>query len=127
MKQYKLKTCFVLFILLSCKASPAQSLTENIRLNQLGFYPHANKVAVIVGNVSANDFYIITADKKDTVYKGQLSVSRQSANSSLTTKIADFTALQNEGSYIMHVPDLGYSYQFKIADNIHHSVAVASL
>ncbi len=127
MKLYKLKTYFVLFILLSCKALTAQSLTENIRLNQLGFYLHANKIAVVVSNISANDFYIITADKKDTAYKGQLSTSRQSTNSSLTTRIANFSALQKEGIYIVYVPDIGCSYQFKIADNIHHAVAVASL
>src|SRR6266542_311198 len=127
MKLYTLKTYFVLFILLSCKALTAQSLTENIRLNQLGFYLHANKIAVVVSNISANDFYIITADKKDTAYKGQLSTSRQSTNSSLTTRIANFSALQKEGIYIVYVPDIGCSYQFKIADNIHHAVAVASL
>ncbi len=126
MKLYKLKTYFVLFILLSCKALTAQSLTENIRLNQLG-YLHANKIAVVVGNISANDFYIITADKKDTAYKGQLSEPKQSTNSSFTTRIADFSALQNEGSYIMYVPHPGYSYQFKIANDVHHSVSVAAL
>ncbi|HXL58895.1 MAG TPA: cellulase N-terminal Ig-like domain-containing protein [Chitinophagaceae bacterium] len=121
MKPYKLKTYFVLFILLSCKALTAQSLTENIRLNQLGFYLHANKIAVVVSNISANDFYIITADKKDTAYKGQLSEPKQSTNSSFTTRIADFSALQNEGSYVMYVPHLGYSYQFKIAKNMQAS------
>ncbi|RYF65202.1 MAG: hypothetical protein EOO39_25270, partial [Cytophagaceae bacterium] len=61
----------------------AQQSAEAIRLNQVGFYPAAPKVAVVVG-ASANKFYLTTPDRATTVFTGVLgaahydSLARQS-------------------------------------------------
>ena len=51
------KIYLFIFLILACKAASAQLQTENIRLNQLGFYPHANKIAVIVGEIPSDEFH----------------------------------------------------------------------
>jgi endoglucanase len=123
----KSKILIFFFILLSIKNSKAQSLSGNIRLNQLGFYPGANKIAIVVGETATDDFFITTIGHKDTVYSGKLSEELQSKNSSLVTHVADFSTLKKQGTFVVDVPGVGYSYQFRIANNVHHSVGVASL
>jgi endoglucanase len=36
----------------------AQNVSARIRLNQLGYYPNAPKIAVVTGDASAGSFYI---------------------------------------------------------------------
>jgi endoglucanase len=44
----------------------AQSITAGIKLNQLGFYPNAPKLAIVTGNVIADNFYITSTNLRDT-------------------------------------------------------------
>ncbi|MEP6465917.1 MAG: glycoside hydrolase family 9 protein [Parafilimonas sp.] len=101
-------------------------MDEHIRLNQLGFYPGAEKIAVVINDSADDNFYIINTYKNDTAFKGNLSLIHQSANSSLTTRIANFTAFNKQGEYIV-VAGNQQSYPFNIEKNALHDVAVASL
>ena len=51
------------------------------KLNQCGFYPAANKIAVFTGIAAALNFYITSINGTDTFYTGILSEQRQSAYS----------------------------------------------
>jgi len=101
----------------------ARAQTGAIALNQLGYYTYAPKIAVVVNGSSSNKFYIISADKKDTVFKSSLTSEIQSDYSSTKTKIADFSALQTTGNFNVYVPGTGISYPFTIFKNILHTVA----
>lgn len=100
--------------------------TENIRLNQVGFYPKAPKVAVWVGEAQT-DFVLLAQNKKDVVFKGKLSQQRTNPISQKTTQIADFSAFQKPGKYYISIADKGISYPFEINNNIHREAAKASL
>lgn len=104
----------------------AQKLAENIRLNQVGFYPTASKIAVVV-NANAETFLVKTADLKTTVLTGKLSNQRKSEFSEKRTQIADFSGLQKDGKYVIEVPSIGISYPFEIQEEVHKDVAKASL
>ena len=106
--------------------STAQQPDEHIRLNQPGFYPSAPKIAVVVNDRSDNNFYVINKNNHDTAYKGKLSALHRSNNSSLSTRIADFSNLNKPGDYIV-VAGGKESYPFSIQKNVLHDVAVASL
>lgn len=123
----KPKTLIILFTLFVTSILCAQSPTANIRLNQLGFYPNAPKIAAVTGETATDDFFITSVNHKDTVYSGKLGEKLHSKNSSLITHIADFSVFNKTGTYVIDIPGVGYSYQFKIENNIHHSVSVASL
>ncbi|MDR6561550.1 MULTISPECIES: glycoside hydrolase family 9 protein [unclassified Arcicella] len=103
-----------------------QKVSENIRLNQIGFYPNAPKIAVVV-NAKATTFFVKTSDLTKTVLVGTLSTSRKSEFSEKTTQIADFSSLQSVGKYVIEVPSLGVSYPFEVRANIHQNLAKASL
>lgn len=117
-----------LFLLL---ASPtlllSQTLSRAIELNQLGFYPNAPKIAVLTGTNSATDFYITSTNLRDTLFSGKLSAEKQSAYSSTKTKIANFSALNTEGSFVVFIPGVGHSYIFEISDNVNTFAAKAVL
>ena len=90
----------------------AQPADNSIRINQLGYYPQAPKLAVVAGNTPATAFYIVSTAANDTVFKGVLSALMQSANSSTQTKLIDFSAFMAVGSFIIRVPGLPASYPF---------------
>ncbi|WP_343303249.1 glycoside hydrolase family 9 protein [Chitinophaga niabensis] len=102
-------------------------LSLYIVLNQAGFYPDAPKVAVVTNAPAASKFYVINADKKDTVFFADLGEEKQSGNSDTKTRIADFTKLTTKGNFFIHVPGVGNSYIFKISDDANREVAIATL
>jgi endoglucanase len=118
-------TVIIAFSSVAC--TQAQQPVNPIRINQEGYYIQAPKVAAVVGNTVATSFAVIDASRGDTVYKGKLSTQKQSSNSSLQTKLADFSAFQKAGSFRLVVPGLSPSYVFRIAGQVHHGSAVALL
>jgi endoglucanase len=110
-------------LFLSCLVS-AQSSQNIIKINQCGYYPDAPKIAVLTSDYKTDEyagshfgFYVLKANIGDTVYKGALGEVRQSANSSLKTRIADFSAFRQKGNYVLYVPGIGDSWPFQIGDS----------
>ena len=121
------KLGFLFLFSLFCLFSFSQSTTDSIVLNQLGFYPHSPKIAVVKGNTSASTFSLINTHTHKSVYKGNLSKLMQSANSSTRTKIADFSSFTKEGDYEVTIPGVGNSYTFSITKNANLPAAKAAL
>lgn len=105
----------------------AQELTPDIRLNQLGFYPNAPKVAVIINDSISNVFYITSTNLRDTVFTGKLTGENRSKYSSLKTRIADFTQLTTMGTFVVCIPKFGHSYVFDINNDVNKVAAVSAL
>ncbi len=124
MKIFNAITLIFTFFVVSIPLSKAQN--SNIRLNQIGFYPNAQKIAVWVGD-KQDAFFILDENKRDTVLKGKLSVQRVNAISQKTTQIADFSEIKKVGKYVVAIPNVGVSYAFEIKSNIHREAAIASL
>ena len=117
-----------LILLLFCYVTGvSQQLTDRIKLNQVGFYPNAPKIAVITGELEATNFYITSTNLKDTFFRGVLGKARQSAYSKTTTHLADFSAFNKKGDFVLQVPGLGYSFSFKINDEVFKTVGIATL
>ena len=110
-----------------CTFVQAQQVTDNIRLNQIGFYPAATKVAVVVGDNAGGKFYVKTPDRSKTVYTGQLSEAKPGEFSKKPTRTADFSTFNKSGSYVIDIPEVGHSYAFDIKNEVHNEVAAASM
>jgi endoglucanase len=119
--------CFVAFGLVGTSVSLAQEASEYIRLNQIGFYPNGEKVAIIADTAGSKFFYILEAGKKDTVFKGALTKPSFWEYSEEYVRQADFSSLKTKGEYVLYVPKVGYSYTFSIKDKVFSDVAKASL
>jgi endoglucanase len=105
----------------------SQGVSAEIRLNQLGFYTNAPKIAILVSDSSVNKFYITSTNLRDTVFAGSLSEEKQSKYSSLKTRIADFSSVTAKGSFFVVVPGIGHSYVFEINDNVNREPAISTL
>ncbi|QHT68504.1 cellulase [Rhodocytophaga rosea] len=101
-------------------------LSEDIRLNQIGFYPKAPKMAVLVKE-GGTTYYIATPDLQRTVFTGKLSEPRTSPFSGKQTRMADFSAFIQPGKYVLWIPEIGHSYPFQITNQIHTPLTAAAI
>jgi endoglucanase len=104
-----------------------QSSGNIIKLNQLGFYPNAEKIAIVTGTVSSPYFYVLSLPSHDTVYKARLEDTLSSPWSAPITRIARFSAIVKQGNYLVYIPGAGSSYPFTINRNVLHSAGIASI
>src|SRR5664280_86901 len=99
----------------------AQDATGLIRLNQIGFYPGAPKVAIIA-DVNASDFIIKSVPSGEVVFKSKVSQPHKSEFTSKTTSIADFSSVNKPGTYELSLPGTGNSYTFEIKPKIFNNL-----
>ena len=97
-----------------------------MRLNQIGFYPDGQKLAVVLSD-TATDFYITAADSNTKLYSGKLIDLRNNIYSKQLTRIADFTSFAMEGIFILHASGAGSSYPFEIKKQVHYEVTKAAI
>jgi endoglucanase len=99
-----------------------------IRLNQIGYYPKSTKIALVIGgDTLGTKFSIVTANGKDTVFRGNLVKAGVWEYSEEMVNQADFSSFTKPGSYFLYVPKAGKSYPFEIKAQVHLPVAKASL
>lgn len=90
--------------------------SQSIRINQIGYYPSAQKIAAVPGSESGS-FEIINTVTNQTVYTGNLpSNSQKWESSGEEIKFADFSEFTEEGSYIIKTANEN-SHQFDIKSN----------
>ncbi len=116
----------VVFCLAVVFPAQAQHLSKTIRLNQIGFYPDAPKTAVVDTNVGGI-FYITSPDLVDTLYTGQLSAAHKADYSPEITHLAEFSDFKTPGIFVVDVPGVGYSYEFRIGPSVMKPAARAVL
>ena len=103
-----------------------QNVSEPVRLNQIGFYPNAQKIAVVITEKQTT-FELKDASTGKTVFKGKLSEPRTSQHSGKISRIADFSGVRKAGKYFIEVQSLGKSAAFEIKEKVYKEVAASSL
>jgi endoglucanase len=127
MKQTNKIILLPLLLIACCIHLWGQSVTTRIKLNQLGFYPSAAKLAIVTGQCSDTTFYITSTNLRDTFYTGRLGEERQSKNSSVKTRTADFSSFTSKGSFVVLLPQAGHSYVFMIGNDANRLAAISTL
>ena len=102
-------------------------INYNIRLNQIGFYPNLDKIAIVAGNPPAGTFSIQSLDLSTTYFTGTLGASAYWSFSNETVRAADFSSFTTPGTYIVNVPGVGYSPPFTIASNVLYPLSRAAI
>ncbi|QEH42999.1 glycoside hydrolase family 9 protein [Chitinophaga sp. XS-30] len=114
---------FSILLLAPISFLQAQSPSGDIRLNQAGFYPAAPKMAVVTGQT----FMVRRAGDMAVVFRGAAGAAQRSAYSGRESRVADFSALQDTGSFVLEVPGAGTSGVFVIRPAVHAPLVVAAL
>jgi endoglucanase len=118
-----MKKLIIVLLLIAAATSflSAQDAASKIRLNQIGFYPDAHKVAVVTDDING-DFLIKSVTSGEVVFKSKLSAPHKSAYSPKVTRIADFSGVTTPGVYKLNLPGLGDSYTFEIKPRVFNSL-----
>ena len=112
------KLIYIILIFISLPAVlTAQDASSRIRLNQIGFYPDGQKIAVVTGDI-AGDFVVKSTVTGEVVFKSKLSTPRKSSFSPIVTQIADFSEVTKPGNYKLSITGLGDSYSFEIKPKV---------
>ncbi|HVU97851.1 MAG TPA: glycoside hydrolase family 9 protein [Puia sp.] len=106
-----------------------------IVLNQSGFYADGPKQAVVTGLALKDVFYLVSVHdnapswqgRVDTVFFGRLGPGTASANSSVETRLADFSTFRHPGTYRVVVPNYPNSWPFTIGANRFTPLTAAAL
>lgn len=99
--------------------------TNAIHLNSLGFLPQLKKTAVISRECST--FKITNAATGAEVFSGKTEGPKYQQDVNQNVWHADFSALTTPGEYVLEVPGVGKSVQFKIADDVFSFAAKTSM
>lgn len=99
---------------------------DRFRLNQVGYYPGEEKIAVLTGTEKGK-FRIKAISTGKVVYEGVMSEPRKSSFSDKETVILDFSNFATPGEYVLEVKHLGCSYPFVIRPHALQNLGIASL
>jgi endoglucanase len=111
--------------LLLVPAALAGQSSPAIRVDQLGYFPDAPKVAAVVG--ATGDAFVLTGAAGDTVLRGRLGAPRAGGISSGEVRLADFSALRAPGRYALCVSGAGCSAPFQVRADVLEPLARATL
>ena len=115
------KLLLTLFTSILFNSVNAQNPAEAIRLNQVGFYPQAPKLAVVINAEAGKIFPSTHREVKKCLSKVPSAKAVVRRFRIKTTRIADFSALTQTGKYVLEVPGTGISYPFEIKSNVSRS------
>ena len=102
--------------------SPSEN--KEIRLNQLGYYPHQEKVAV-VESADVENFMVTDATTGEEVLSGKAAYVAANSWSAKKNTVIDFSALNIPGKYVLNID--GGSAPFEVKENVLAPLATAAL
>jgi len=119
---------FLFFISITSCTQEELAVSDSIRLNQLGFYPSEEKVAVVVSEEAAyKKFSIRNLETNKIILKGALSAPRSSSFSPKKTTVLIFSEIEAPGRYQIEIPSIGKSEPFIIKEHLLQDIARAGL
>lgn len=110
--------------LTSCTQKPSVPGDDVIRVNQVGYYPQAEKTAVVEAEAQA-DKYTLTNNKGKVVWEGTALRQATSPWSGKVRTIVDFSTVTEPGEYLFHAGD--YAQPVVIKANAVQEVAKAGM
>jgi endoglucanase len=116
--------------LLGAACAPALADNAAIRINQVGFLPAAQKLAVVPAVVPAGPaaaFAVVDARTGKSVLDARLGAPASWDASGETVQVADFSALKTPGRYRIRVAGLPDSPPFEIRAGIYRALNIAAL
>jgi len=115
-----------LFLTLLCAAGGATAAPGIVKVNQIGFLPGSQKLAVVPQDAGAR-FEVVPAAGGKPVFSGTLGAPARWDASGETVRIADFTGLVAPGQYRIKVDGLPLSDAFPVKPDNYRALSAASL
>lgn len=110
---------------LSAGSAAAATPAPAIKLNQLGFLPASQKLAVVTAG-SAGRFAVLDAGGR-TVFEGDLGAPATWDASGETVRLADFSALRTPGTYRLRIAGLADSAPFPVGPDAYRELDAGAI
>ncbi len=118
-----LPVCVLALFLVAC-AAENNPTPGPIRLNTLGFFPLAEKIAIVSG-AQTRDFHLVDPASDEIRFTGVLGEKEYWEYSGEEVRTADFSAFTREGTFLLRVPGLGDSELFSIRSGLYDTLLPA--
>lgn len=99
---------------------------DAIKLNQVGFYPDAPKIAIFPDD-AAGKFRVVDISTEEPVFESDLNHPKFWELAGETVSIADFSEFKTPGRYYIEHDRAGRSHKFEIRDEIFRELSKASV
>jgi len=106
----------ILSVFIHCNPSDKGVQKPQIAINQLGYFPEGEKMAVV--NFETDKFCIKSQSDDEIVFEGELSEKKFWDLSGEWLKLADFSDFKRGGKYYVTAGDVN-SYPFEISEDIY--------
>lgn len=104
---------------------PNENLRD-ININQIGYLPDSEKIAVFRGDMSDKNFEVIDKETDKVVLSGTAQNEFENKTSDEINYFGDFSEIKTEGTYYIKTAN-AQSYDFKIAKDVYDDAYDASL
>ena len=126
MNKTTLFSLLLAILIFSCNSEKSKTtLSEAIRINQIGFYPNSIKQFVLVETVG--DVFEVIDEKNEVVYSGELNDNGIWEASGERVLLGDFSEFKNEGKYTIIVDGKLRSYPFEIKKGVYKEALNAGI
>jgi endoglucanase len=109
----------------ACASEPATgraAVSEAIRVDQVGYLPSRSKAAMVTDGRAPGPFSVRRSADSREALTGTLGPPVADADTGDTVRIADFSALDETGSFYLDVAEVGTSHEFDVAPGVYASV-----
>ncbi len=90
-----------------------------LRLNTIGYLPHAAKQATIA--LPGETFVVVRVDDGKPVLAGRITGPTRNSDTGEDLYLADFSAVRESGKFRLEVPNVGVSAPFRIAADLYEN------
>ena len=122
----RLAGCAALLLAASASAAGSGAAGDGIKVNQVGFAPAAQKLAVVPAPAQER-FAVVDASTGKAVYEGQLQDAAAWDASGERVRVADFSTLRMPGRYRIRVAGLPDSAPFAVQAGVYRELGIAAI
>lgn len=97
----------------------ASQVSPSVKVNQVGYLPHAEKLVIIESVSEYEKFAVIDTENNTVVYEGTLGPLIPDQNSGHMVQHGDFSQVEVPGRYLVKVEGLGISFSFSIGSDVY--------
>jgi endoglucanase len=114
---------FTLALMFACQTQHPE-ITQEIKVNSLGFLPDAPKQASLT--VAAETFIVRNASNGKRVFKGKPGSAVMQEDVGQEVWTADFSSVNTPGKYFLEIPGVGRSVEFPIGKQVYNDAYVTA-
>jgi endoglucanase len=117
---------WLLVVSLSACARESESarpaVSESVKVDQVGYLPARPKLAIVTDPHATGAFAVMRSADGSQVLTGRLGPAGADPDTGDTVRVADFSSLNQTGSFYLDVAGVGASHEFDVAPDVYAKV-----